>query len=260
MVRNIFLAVALFAGIGFLAFLLMQLPTTAPVPDVSPAPTQVDQGPVTLLPAGDFVPRYQLPAVRLQTEMPVVTLRYYQVRDRALLLRLFRGFEQDSLSGVALARLLTERDVPFMTQTVVPQKGAAKLDWPAPLGTESGLYVVTAARDAMAPAVAATWFLRTDLQLVALEEKKTWQVVCQNMVNGQAAAQTKLEWHGVGAVSLLGETSCDASGHASLDKALLPANAVPQWLVGQGEAGDVTLVPLCARCVWVRAMLPVVFW
>lgn len=245
MFRNVFIAVGLFIGIAVLAIYLAQR-TEAPIPVVAKPPVAGADSPVVLTPAGDFLPRRSLPSVKLQTDLKSVTLRYYHVQDPALLLRLYRGTAQETLSDIALARLLSETTPPQTTVTQTLKNGALMLDWqsPLPLGAVPGLYVVTVAKDLAGPAQAATWFLRTDLLVTAAEDRQQWQVVCQNLVSGKPVADVALQWFGAGATPLAVESVSGPDGLLSLAKEKLPPNAVPQLLVGDDGQGSLAFVPL----------------
>lgn len=245
MFRNLFIAVGLFVAITILAIYLAQRTDEAARRPERPLPPAV-QSPILLTPAGDFLPRRSLPSVTLQAALPSVTLRYYHVQDAALLSRLYGGTAQETLSEVALARLLSDAATPLTTVTQTLKNGALTLDWqdPLPLGGVPGLYVVTAAKDLASPAVAATWFLRTDLLVTAVEDRQQWQVVSQNLVTGKTVANVALQWLGVGTHPLQADSKSGADGLAVLAKDKLPPNAVPQLLVGNDGQGSLAFVPL----------------
>ena len=245
MFRNLLIAVGLFIGIAVLAIYLAQR-SEEPVLKVGRTSAPVTESPILLTPAGDFLPRRTLPSVTLQTDLPSVTLRYYHVQDPDLLLRLYRGTTQETLSDVALARLLGESTTPQTTVTQTLKNGALTLDWqnPLPLGAVPGLYVVTVAKDLAGPALAATWFLRTDLLVTAAEDRQQWQIVSQHLVSGKPVSGVVLQWHGVGTHPLLVETKSAQDGLATLAKEKLPPNAVPQLLVGNDGQGSLAFVPL----------------
>lgn len=245
MFRNLLIAVGLFIGIAVLALYLAQQTEERVLP-VARTPAPMVESSMLLTPAGDFLPRRSLPSVTLQSDLPSVTLRFYHVQDQALLLRLYRGTTQETLSDVALARLLSETTTPLTTVTQTLKNGALTLDWqnPLPLGAVPGLYVVTVAKDLAGPALAATWFLRTDLLVTAAEDRQQWQLVSQHLVTGKPVPGVTLQWHGVGSHPFLAETKSGQDGLATLAKEKLPANAVPQLLVGNDEQGSLAFVPL----------------
>lgn len=248
MIRNIFVAIVLFMGIAGLAY--YQARDTAKELVVEP---RIDQSvllnsPMTLSPAGDFLPRKTLPTVTVQTELKSATLRYYHVQKAGLLLRLYRGIAQETLSAVGVARLLSEQETPVATVTIAPTGGSAKIDWHTPviLGDAPGLYVVTVAKDLTGPAVAATWFFRTDMLLTAIEDRQDWRVLCQSLENGHAVADVNLRWFGMGTQPMSVQSSCDAKGQSRLAKSSLEANDVPQLVFGEDGKGNMAFVPLRA--------------
>jgi uncharacterized protein YfaS (alpha-2-macroglobulin family) len=248
MIRNILVAIVLFIGIAGLAY----YQSRDPAKDVVVEP-RIDQSvllnsPMTLSPAGDFLPRKTLPTVTVQTELKSATLRYYHVQKAGLLLRLYRGIAQETLSAVGVARLLSEQETPVATMTMTPTAGSAKLDWhtPVQLGDAPGLYVVTVAKDLTGPAVAATWFFRTDMLLTAIEDRQDWRVLCQSLEKGNAIADVNLRWFGMGTQAMSVQSSCNAGGQARLAKSSLAANDVPQLVFGEDGKGNMAFVPLRA--------------
>lgn len=247
MFRNILIALGLFCAIALLAVYLARS-TAEPVLPPRQAPPPPASLPIALTPPGDFLPRRTLPPVTLQTDLPSVTLRYYHIQDPALLLRLYRGTAQETLNPVGLARLLSANATPLTTVTQNLRNGEALIDWqtPSPLGNVPGLYVVTVAKDLAGPALAASWFLRTDLLVTAVEGRDEWKVVSQHLLTGKPVADVSLQWYGMGDQPLLAAAQSAADGLDTLAKDKLPPGTVPQLLVGSDSQGHVAFVPLRA--------------
>lgn len=243
MLRNIFTALLLFAAIAAIGFYLSDWQDKPVTP--TPSPRVISDGTTTLLPAGDFTPRHTLPPMTLQTTLKSVTLRFYRVTDPAVLLRLYRGVAHDSLSSIALAQLVAENLSPFATQDILPHNNSATVPWQKPSeGDAPGLYVLAVAPDATAPALAATWFLRTNLQLIVAEDRSGWHVLCQNLQAPGQILPAALDWYGLGADKALDSSRCDNTGRARLEKTQLAANNLPQLLIGKDAAGNIAFVPL----------------
>lgn len=247
MLRNILIALGLFCAIALLAVYLARSTTEPGLPlrQALPPPASL---PIALTPPGDFLPRRALPPVTLQTELSSVTLRYYHIQDPALLLRLYRGTAQETLNAVGLARLMSANATPLTTVTQNLRNGEALIDWqtPSPLGNVPGLYVVTVAKDLAGPALAASWFLRTDLLVTAVEGRDEWKVVSQHLLTGKPVADVSLQWYGMGEQPLLAAAKSAADGLDTLAKDKLPPGAVPQLLVGSDSQGHFAFVPLRA--------------
>jgi hypothetical protein len=241
--RNIFGGVALFALITGVAVGIARLPDTA-APLTSPA---VATNPATIMlePSGDFVPRATAPVFTVRAnELKSVFLRYYRLQDQALMLRLYRGITQGSLSPIAVARLLTESTTPLATARLPLKNGSREITWSdvntAPT-LPPGFYLATVAATPTGDAQAATWFLRSDLHVMALNDTDGWHVICQNLA--AHPAPVTLNWFGFDTVPVLANDICATSDHIPTS-AKIPANAALQLLFGADAVGNLAFVPL----------------
>lgn len=236
--RHILGAISIFALITGLAIWVANREEPAPLS--APAAPATPPAEMTLEPSGDFLPRATLPHLRLRASpLADAQVRFYRLRQRALAFRLYRGVMQGSLSPIAAARLIAETTPPLTQRSVTLHNGAAELDWPAQ-AQEPGLYLVTAAATSQGNAQAASWFLRSDLHLMAVNDDAGWHALCQNLA--RPSGPVRLTWFGFEVTPLKTGESCAAPD--TVPAASLPPDAPLHWLFGEDQQGNFGFVAL----------------
>ena len=243
MLRNILGAVAIFALITGIAVWVAFLPEKAAAP---PPPTH-DAAPVAIMlePGGDFFPRAAAPVFKVRAnDLKSVYVRFYRLRDRALMLRLYRGITQGSLSPIAVARLLAETTTPGAAAWLALKNDTQDLAWPGIVAggsMPSGFYLVTVAADATTDAQAASWFIRSDLHVIALNDADGWHALCQDL-HARTITAT-LAWFGFDTTPVLADVPCNTADRIP-PAAQIPPDAPLQLLFGEDTSGNLAFVPL----------------
>ncbi len=243
MLRNIAAALTIFALITGIAVWVARVPDKAAMPATPDLARPPDV--IMLEPDGDFAPHTTAPVFKIRAPaLQSVYARFYRLRDRALMLRLYRGISQGSLSPIAVARLLTESTAPEATAWLTLKNGVQEVLWPglATGGTmPSGFYLVTVAADTETDAQAASWFIRSDLHVIALNDNDGWHVLCQDLHARPITAT--LTWFGFDTAPLLADEPCSAADQVP-PAAKIPADAPLQLLLGEDSSGNLAFVPL----------------
>ncbi len=243
MLRHAVIAIVLFLGIAALTYFIAQRPELPPAP-LPPMVASVPDVAIRLMPSGDFLPRSALPEMTVETPVSKVVARFYRVADPALLLRLYRGATQDSLSSLAVARLLDDNIKPIHIAELAVKNGRATLAWNGVAATTPGFYAVTLAPSLRAPAFAASWFMRNDLLILAAEDRESWHVSCQDLASGAPRSDVRLTWLGLDNAAPLAQADCGAKGQLSLAKSSLEQNSVPLLVWAEDKQGQLAFVPL----------------
>ncbi|MEJ0063020.1 MAG: hypothetical protein WDO70_07425 [Alphaproteobacteria bacterium] len=248
MLRNILITIGVFAVITGLALYLIAASGKGVSEDKKTVrPEGLGDVRLTLEPDGDFLPRQTPPAITVRAQgAKTAYLRFYHIQDSALLLRLYRGIDQGSLSQIAVARLLAENAVPFAMKPITLKDGeTAPVAWPPSQGP--GLYVATTAIDAMHDAMEATWFMHSDLHVLVINDSDSWHIKCESIATGQEAADVPLTLFGF--TGELASASCGPNGMAVMAKKQLPDKDQPQLLLAQDSLGNMAFVPLRAASI-----------
>ena len=245
MLRNVLLAVLIFALITGIAVWVATLPEKATVAQLTPM-TPAPAVAIALEPSGSFIPRTMTPNFTVRAhDLKSVVIRFYHIQNRELMLRLYRGITQGSLSPVAAARLLSETSHPTFSEQVELKDGIQEIHWANQYsgGTPSppGLYFVTAAALANSDAQAVTWFVRSNLHVILLRDPDGWHSWCQS--SDADAARVRLTWYGFDATPLVANASC--SSPTKIPPAVnIPAHAPLQLVFGEDVAGNLAFVPM----------------